>query len=450
MNLPKTSINTPELVKIPSHLAFRPGYERKCMYLRLSVITATLVLATSGTFAADWPQWRGPDRNEVSKETGIRTKFGANGPKVLWSVENLGRGYSAPAVVGNVLYILGAEDSEFAAALNTATGKEIWRTPLGDKYKNGYGDGPRSTTTFDGDRLYFVRGDGSLHCLDANTGKEIWKKQFKQDFKGQLMSGWGFSESPLIDGDHLICTPGGRDGSIICLNKSDGSTVWRCKEVTDAAAYASIIAADVDGVHQYIQVLHQGIAGVRASDGKLLWYYDRPGKTATVPTAIYHDHHVYVTAGYNVGCDMFKLTKDGEEFKTEKVYSNQNLVNHHGGVVLLDGFIYGHSYQGPNKGWVCQEFLTGKIKWTSDGKGGPGKGSLTYAAGHLFCYDEKTGNLHIAEASPKAWKETGVIKLPKKSSDRFRNDNCWTHPVIANGKLYLRDQDLLFCFDVKQ
>jgi outer membrane protein assembly factor BamB len=349
--------------------------------------------------------------------------------------------------VGNVLYILGADDSEFATAINTNSGKEIWRTPLGNKFRNGpWGDGPRSTPTVDGDRLYFIRAEGGLHCLDSNTGKEIWKKDFKKDFKGQLMTNWGYSESPLIDGDHLVCTPGGSEGSIICLNKSTGETIWRCKELSDKAAYASVIAAEVDGVRQYIQVLHQGIAGVRASDGKLLWYYSRPGRTATIPTAIYDDHHVYVTAGYGVGCDLIKLTRDGEKFNAEKVYANKNMTNHHGGVVLLNGYVYGFS---DGKGWVCQDFKTGEIKWDQKGRA-PGKGSVTCVGGYLFCYDEGSGNVHVGEAGPNGWKQTGVIKLPKKSEIRSPNGKFWTHPVIANGKLYLRDQDLLFCFDVKE
>ncbi len=240
-----------------------------------------LVLALPGSplFAADWPQWRGPDRNEVSKETGIRTKFGPGGPKLLWTVDNLGNGYSGPAIVGNILYILGADGSEFAEAINVQTGKQIWRTPLGSIFKyQQWGDGPRSTPTVDGNRLYLIRADGSLHCLDANTGAQIWTKHFLNDFNGRLMNKWGFSESPLVDGDHLICTPGGSDGAIICLDKANGNVVWRCKEATDAATYASIIAADVDGVRQYIQVLEGGIIGVRASDGKQLWYYKRPAK----------------------------------------------------------------------------------------------------------------------------------------------------------------------------
>jgi outer membrane protein assembly factor BamB len=331
--------------------------------------------------------------------------------------------------------------------MDTSTGKDRWRTTLGPTFKNPpWGDGPRSTPTVDGDRLYVIRGGGGLHCLDAKSGKIVWSKDFRKDFQGQLMSGWGYSESPLIDGNLLICSPGGGAGTIVALDKASGKLVWRSKDVRDAAAYSSVIVADVDGVRQYIQLTGKGVVGVRAKDGAKLWYYEREGhRTAVIPTAIYHAGHVYVTAGYGCGCDLIKLTKEGNTFKADQVYANKNMVNHHGGVVLLDGFVYGFS---DGKGWVCQDFMSGKTNWEEKGRGRPGKGSVTCVAGHLFCYDEGTGNLYVTEANPKAWKDKGMLSLPKKTDIRSKNGRIWTHPVIANGKLYLRDQDLLFCFDM--
>src|ERR1051326_8826628 len=396
------------------------------MRLCLTVL-ASAVLAASIS-AADWPQWRGPDRNEISKETGIRTSFDKDGPKLLWTYDKAGNGYSGPAVVGNVLYGLGADEKDFAFALDTNTGKEIWRVDVGERFKQPYGDGPRCTPTVDGDRMYFIRGGGGLHCLSTKDGKEIWKKDFRKDFNGQLMSGWGFSESPLVDGDKVLCTPGGSGGSIVALNKMTGDTIWRSEGLSDAATYSSIIAADVFGVHQYIQMLKDGVAGVKADDGKRLWYYDRPVRTAGIPTPIYFNNHVYSTAGYNVGCDLIKLTFNDGNFTAEKGYHNNALTNHHGGVVLVDGYVYGHSYQGPNQGWVCQDFMTGEIKWQSKG-GKVGKGSLTYADGHLFFYDERSGTVAVIEASPKAYKETGSFKIPKQSTIRSRQGAIWTHPV---------------------
>jgi len=200
-------------------------------------------------------------------------------------------------------------------------------------------------------------------------------------------------------------------------------------------------------VKQYIQMTENGVSGIAASDGKMLWNYARKVKTAGIPTPIYHANHVFSTAGYGVGCDLIKITKNGDKFEATKAYSNKNMVNHHGGVVLYEGHLYGHS---DGKGWVCMDFLKGDIKWEAKAQGKPGKGALTCAAGHLFCLDERTGALHVSEASPKAWKETGKFALPRQSKIRSGRGAIWTHPVIANGKLYLRDQDLLFCFDVKK
>lgn len=421
--------------------------------MQLRLITAGLLLAPALVIAADWPQWRGPDRNEISRETDLRTSFDGDGPKLLWTYSNAGNAYSGPAIVGNVLYSQGADRQEFAFALNTDTGEEIWRVNLGRIYQNRWGGGPRGTPTVDGDRLYLIRGNGEVHCLSTKDGKELWKVEMQKDLGGELMSGWGYSESPLVDGDKVIVTPGGRQGALAALDKMTGKVIWRSKEWTHMAAYSSPIVADVHGVRTYIQMTAVGnggpaaVIGVAADDGRLLWSHQRRGRTAVIPTPIYHDGHVYTTTGYGAGCQLLKITRDGDKFKAEEVYANNNMVNHHGGVVLYEGHIYGHS---DGRGWVCQDFKTGENKWEAKGRGTPGKGSLTFAAGHLFCYDERSGQVHVAVATPEAWKQTGLIKLPKQSSIRSPSGGIWTHPVIANGKLYLRDQDLLFCLDVSK
>jgi outer membrane protein assembly factor BamB len=412
------------------------------------VLIATAAVAG----AADWPQWRGPDRTEIAKETGLLKSWPASGPKLLWTFDKLGSGYSGPAVVGDVLYILGAVDgTEYAFAIDTNSGQQKWRTELAPEFKNGYGNGPRCTPTVDGEYLYVILGGGDLICLTRDGGKVAWKKNFRKDFGGQLMSGWGFSESPLIDGDMLICSPGGNEGTLAALNKKDGSVVWRSKEVTDPATYSSVIVADVDGVPQYIQTTKNGIIGVRAKDGKLLWNHVKnlPNekevyRTAVIPTPIYHDHHVFATAGYGAGCDLLRLSPDGKGgTKMTPVYANKTMTDHHGGVIFLNGFIYGHS---DNGGWTCLEMKTGKPAWNESKK--LEKGSITYAEGCFYCYGQSSGKCVRIEASPKAWIEKGSVTIPRKSEIRSKQGGIWTHPVIANGKLYLRDQDLLFCFDV--
>jgi outer membrane protein assembly factor BamB len=416
--------------------------------MRFSLLMAGVVLAASPAFADDWPQWRGPNRDEISKETGLNTNWKAHQPKLLWTNKEAGAGYSSPAIVGGTLYCLGAEDGkDFAFALDAATGGKKWKQSLGTAPKKDRGDGPRGTPTVDGGALYFVCESGELYCLDAATGKVRWNKRFVEDLGGEIMSGWGYSESPLVDGNLVVCTPGGQGGAMVAFNKETGKEVWRCTELTEKAAYSSIIVAEVDGVRQFIQLVAKGVTGVRAKDGKLLWYHIRKGyQTAVIPTAIYFDGNVFATAGYGAGCDLIQLTKDGDKFTAKNVYAEdnmKNMVNHHGGVVLVDGHIYGYS---DGKGWICQDLKSGDIVW-KDKK--LGKGALTCAAGHLFCYEENSGTLACVKISTKGWEETGRLELPEKTKIKTRDNKYWAHPVIANGKLYVRHQDLLFCFDLK-
>lgn len=416
-----------------------------------ALTVAGLLSCAAVSLAADWPQWRGPDRNEVSADTKLLTKFPAGGPKVLWSAKNVGVGYSGPAIVGNRLYTLGADENEnreFALCIDTNSGKELWRTNIGKYKDSGYtdrwGGGPRSTPTVDGKHLYVLGVNGDLVCLTTD-GKVIWHKNLIKEHNGQMMSGWGYSESPLVDGNQVVVTPGGSGGAMAAFDKMSGKLLWRSKGAVDTAAYSSIVTTEIDGVKQYVNLTGTGVIGI-STQGETLWTYKREGhRTAVIPTAICKDNYVYVTAGYGCGCDLIKIVRDGGKFKAEKVYANKNMVNHHGGVVRVGGFIYGFS---DGRGWVCQDFMTGENRWEEKGKGAPGKGSVTYADGHLYCYDESDGKLVVAVASPSGWKETGRFSLPQKSNLRKPSGKIWTHPVIANGKLYLRDQELLFCFDV--
>lgn len=403
-----------------------------------------------GLHAADWPQWRGPERTAISGRESIRTVF-PEAPKLMWTYKEAGAGYSSPSVVGDVVYCLGSDDEhDFAYALNLTTGERLWRTNLGPVFRESRGNGPRGSPTVDGDLLFCVRGGGEIHCLTTKEGRQLWSKSARRDFGGKLMSGWGYSESPLVDGEKVIFSPGG-DGAIVALKRDTGETIWRAQGLSDDAAHSSPIVAEPFGVRQYINLTRRGVAGVRASDGKLLWFYARTQNTAAIPTPVYHDRHVFVTSGYGSGCDLIRLTKEGDEFKAEKVYHNKDMINHHGGVVLLDGHIYGHSYEPRREapGWTCLEFLTGKVKWKLGNKR-PGKGAVIAANDHLFCYDEDTGIVHVGVASPEGWKETGQIKPPSRSSIRTRDNKFWAHPVIAAGRLLIRDQDLIFCFDISQ
>ena len=405
-------------------------------------LAAVFFLHAAQALAADWPQWRGPKRDGLSTETGLLKAWPTNGPALLWKSTGLGGGYSTPSLVGGRIYGGGYRgEDDMVWCLDAKDGKEIWSVRAGSAVRNiGYPEGPRATPTVDGERLYMLGAGGQLICLATADGKEIWRKQFKGDFGGRLMSVWGFSESLLVDGNKLVCTPGSTKGTIVALDKKTGDVLWQSGDFTDKAAYASLIIATIGGVRQYIQLTDASVAGVADADGRLLWRADRKGKTAVIPTPIYHDNHVFVASGYGVGCNLFKITPDGKEFKVEEVYANTDLVNHHGGVVLVGEHLYGHS---DTKGWVCMEFKTGKLVWN---KGGVGKGSVVYADGRLYTRSEgRKGTVALVEATPEGYKETGRFDQPDRSGRE-----SWPHPVVSDGKLYLRDQDLLFCYDVKQ
>jgi outer membrane protein assembly factor BamB len=415
-----------------------------------------LAVATAGLAgAADWPQWRGPNRDGVSTEKGLLDSWPKGGPPLVWKKETVGFGYSAPVVVGDKLFIGGADDksgeNEFLLCLNTKNGEQIWKTPLPFGQK-GYGDtsrgnGPRGSPTVDGDHVYVLGARGDLSCLKTADGGKVWSVNYVSDFGGSPGQ-WGYSESVLVDGDHVIATPGGGKAAMVALDKKTGKEVWRCTDFKDSATYSSPVIVTVGGVKQYVTQTQQAAVGVRASDGKMLWRVDQLRRAiAVIPTAVVQDNYVFFTAGYRAGCELLKLEPDGSGgTKAEVVYTKNPLVqNHHGGVVRVGDYIYGHS---DSKGWVCFDFKKGGEEpvWAEKKLG---KGSVTFADGHLYCYSESGGEVALVEASPGGWKEKGRFTIPEKETPR-PGGAIWTHPVIADGKLYLRDHHHLFCYDVRR
>ena len=412
------------------------------------VMVAMLVITGMYSQAQDWPQWRGSNRDGVLKTPDLNLNWSENKPPLTWVFRQAGSGYASPSIVGTTLYCQGAADgSDFAFALDAKTGYLKWKQELGDQYIQDRGDGPRGTITVDGDKLYLIRGAGQLHCLSAADGKMLWQKDFVNDFGGKIMSQWGYSESPLVDGNLVVCTPGGSQGTLVALDKNTGAVVWVCKEWTDEAGYSSPIVAEVNGMRQYVQQSNKGVAGVSAKDGKLLWRIEVTGyRVAVIPTPIYQDNIVYVTAGYNAGCTAIRLTPEGDSMQAEIIYANKNMSNHHGGVVLADNYIYGFS---DASGWVCQNLKTGETIWSQRIRE-VGKGAVLAVNDRLLLLDERTGLLTVAAASPDGWKEFGRMEIPERSEMPSKDNMVWTHPVIADGKLYLRDHDLVFCFDLKK
>jgi outer membrane protein assembly factor BamB len=423
----------------------------------LLVLPAAAIGILLTALGADWPQWRGPDRTDVSRETGLLPSWPKSGPPLVWSYAEAGVGYSGPAIVGRRLYTMGARGpTEYVLALDTETGKEVWASPVAPTFTfkgNSWGDGPRGTPTVEGDRVYALGGQGELVCLQAATGKEVWRLSLPKDLGGEVSPagggpekiGWGFTESPVIDGDQLVCTPGGPGGTLAGIEKTTGKVLWRSKALTDPATYSSIVPTEIAGHRQYVQLTDRGLVGV-ARDGRLLWRYMRKPaySDVVIPTPIAHNDEVYATAGYGAGCDLVRVTASNGKWKATKVYANKNMVNQHGGVVLVGEHLYGYS---EGKGWVCQDFASGKLVWSEKRK--LSRGSLTCVDHHLYCYGEDEGIVVLIQASPEGWKESGRFNLPRQSTLRKPNGKFWTHPVVADGRLYLRDQDLLFCFDVR-
>jgi outer membrane protein assembly factor BamB len=406
-------------------------------------------IATCGFFAAattqaeDWPQWRGPNRDGKSADTGLLKEWPAGGPKLAWKATGLGKGYSNMSTAAGKLFTMGDKDGAgYVMALNPADGKILWATKVGaagspDPSQWSY-PGPRCTATVSGDLVFALNAWGELICVTAADGKEQWRKDFRKDFGGQPPT-WGYSESPLVDGDQVMVTPGGSQGAMVALDRKTGRVLWQSKDFTDEAHYSSIVIAEIGGTRQYVQLTAASVVGISAKDGSVLWQAVRKGSVAVIPTPIVDGDQVYVTSGYNAGSQLFKVTANAGKFSVEQVWSQRAMANHHGGVVKVGDYLYGYS---DSRGLACQSFQTGEIVWSEKGK--IKKCCVSYADGALYCREEDTGTMVLVDASPTGYKEKGRFVQPDRAKEK-----AWPHPTIANGKLYLRDQDTLLCYDVK-
>jgi outer membrane protein assembly factor BamB len=413
-----------------------------CLPLVFPVVLCTC-LSSGQIQAGNWPQWRGPNRDGKSSDTGLLKEWPADGPKLAWKAMGLGKGYAGISSAADRLYTMGDKDGAGCViALNAADGKILWSTKVGQP---GAPDapgwsypGPRCTPTVNGDLVFALDAWGELLCVSAADGKEQWRKSSTNDFGGKPPT-WGFSESPLVDGDQVVVTPGGKSGAMVALDKKTGRLLWQSKDFTDDAHYSSIMAAEINGVRQYIQLTAASVVGISTRDGAVLWKASRRGNVAVIPTPIVAGNEVYVTSGYGVGCNLFRITSSAGTFSPEQVYANKTMVNHHGGVVKVDDCVYGYS---DGKGFICQNFKTGEVMWAEKEK--INKGSVSYADGMFYCREEDSGTMIMLAASSNGYSEKGRFKQPERAKEK-----AWPHPTVANGKLYLRDQDVLLCYNVR-
>ncbi len=423
----------------------------------LIVLATTLVTAwptglAQGQSNDQWPQWGGPNRDHKSLATGLMQTWPASGPKLVWSFDQAGRGFSAPAVANGRLFLLGADDeNNFVLCLDASTGKTIWRTKLSpivspDAYNHGWGGGPRSTPTVVRENMVLVLDDaGNLANLDAGSGKIQWKVNLVKNFGGSIPK-WGYSESPLVDGDRVIVCPGGPK-FLVALDLVTGTQRLASTGYNKPAHYVSVMKHSVQGVDSYVTASESGLVAFSAADGRVLWTNAVTGNgTATIPTPIIQNQFVYHTSNYGAGCVLVEVERDGDGLKANERYANKVMVNHHGGVVMVDGLLFGHKRQG---GFVCQDWKSGEMLWNNR-LSGDDSSSVAFADGRLYVYGDGTGTCYLVEPNASKWSEVGKLKLPAQSKlDRLKG-KIWTHPVIAEGKLFLRDLDLIYAFDVKQ
>jgi outer membrane protein assembly factor BamB len=413
----------------------------------LPAVVFAFCLLTTALHAADWPQWRGPQRNGHSAETGLLQEWPKEGPKLVWQVKGIGSGYSTPSVVGDRLYLLSNEglDNEFALALSAKEGSRIWTAKVGavgNPKQNPSYPAARSTPTVDGALLYALGSDGDLACLETANGKERWRKSLRADFGGQP-GVWAYSESPLIDGDALICTPGGSNATMIALNKRTGDVIWKCALAGGGdASYGSAIVFESDGVRQYVQFLQKGLIGVEAKTGKLLWRYERSAQAspAVIMTPLADGGYVY-SGAFRAGGALVKPTKKDGAFLPEELYFNNKLPVGLGGVVKVGNSLYGSSGQTV----MCVDFMTGTIKWDERGIG---PSSWLVADGRLYLHGEN-GEVALLEPTPEAYREKGRFTPPDRPKRLNDMEKAWAYPVIANARLYLRDQNSLWCYDLR-
>ena len=396
----------------------KTGNPRTLLVLVFVLFSVTPISAQSG----DWPQWRGPNRDGVSKEAGLLKTWPTDGPSLVWKATGAGTGYSSLAITGGRIYTMGVRgDREYVIAFDTNTGKEVWAAANGERYRDSRGDGPRGTPTVEGDRLYALGGNGDLSCMETKTGRVVWTVNILQKFGGKNPK-WGISESPLIMGEKLLVNAGGPEASVIALNKKDGSLIW--KSQSDPAGYSSAMPVQIGSTTQVVFFTDQRALGVDLKDGRLLWEYQKASNdVANVATPVVKGNRVFVSSDYGTGAALVEIKPDGT---AQEVYFTKEMKNHHSSSILIGDYLYGFS-----AGILtAMKFDTGEVAWRDRSVG---KGSLVYADGHLYAFSEN-GVVGLIQATPTGYQEKGRFKIQQDSLP------TWTHPVVVGGRLYLRDQ----------
>ena len=438
----------------------------RTMLISATSLTTAAGLLTASGLTADWPQYLGPNRNGISPESGLLSEWPESGPTLDWTFSEAGVGFSSITVADGRIFTCGArDDEEFLICIDLKTGKEVWSAPMGAKFDfdgNQWGAGPRSTPSVAAGKVIALGGDGLLICVDSQSGKLIWKQHMMKDLAGEVNPigggpgtkpgepkvGWGYSWSPLIDGNKVVGFPGGPKGAAAAWDLETGNLLWRSSDFTDQASYASPVAAEIDGVSQYIFLHNDGLTGISAADGSKLWSWEKKYADVVIPTPIVLGNQIYVSAGSSPStCDLITVKKEGDAFSAQSQYKGKVqrvMKNSVSGSVIVDGKAYGYS---DKLGWVCQDVKSGSQVWASRQ---PLKaGSVIAADNKLYCYDEENRDVALVEANPKEFTLKSIFRLPVETKFPSPSGRNWTPMTLSDGKLYVRDQEHIFCFTIK-
>lgn len=418
---------------------------RRTMILAAGWLCAAALAGPAG--AADWPQFHGPRRDNMSAETHLLKQWPEGGPKLLWTASGLGEGFSTVAVVGDAsgaaergrIYTTGNVGPHTVITCLDLAGKAVWRARNGPAYRRSH-PGTRSTPTIEAGRLYHENADGDVVCLDARTGKPVWSLNILKKFGGRNIE-WGLAESLLIDGGKVICTPGGEQAGLVALDKQTGRTVWVCEDTRDKPGYCSPTIIRHGGLRQIVTMMARSIVGVHPETGKLLWRFAHTAPfDENITTPIHHDGRIFMSSR-TTGSRLVRLTVAGERVTAEQVWFSKAMDNQHGGVILLDGCLYGDCLRGRGGPWACLDFATGKTLYAGRGIG---RASLTYADGLLYLLNHR-GTVALVKPTPRAFEAVSRFQIP-----RGGRGPSWAHPVVCGGRLYIRHGDFLYCYDIKQ
>ncbi|MGQ9574177.1 MAG: PQQ-binding-like beta-propeller repeat protein [Thermoguttaceae bacterium] len=386
-----------------------------------------------------WPRFHGPNGDNICHEIGLLKKWSDDGPQLLWKAKGIGEGYAGVSLAHGLIYTCGNLDEKTMITALDLDGNIKWQVPNGPAWTGDY-PGTRGTPTIDGDWLYHESPLGEVICLDARTGQKLWGLNILKEFDAENIT-WALAESLLIDGQRVICCPGGNRASVAALDKLTGKTIWTARPTGDKAAYATPALAEYQGLRMILAMTQNALIGVNADSGDLLFRHEhRTSWDVNATTPIFHDGQIFITSGYGSGSEMLKLKVEGQEASVEVLWQSKELDNHHGGVLLLDGYLYGAAHNRNRGGWVCLEWKTGKKMYAERGVG---KGSLTCANGMLYTLSEN-GDVGLVKATPTRHELISKFRLPKGGKGP-----TWAHPVVCGGTLYIRHGDLLYAYDVR-